>query len=137
MRLALENAKKAKAAGEIAVGAVIVKDGNVIAEAFNERESAKSSLAHAEIAAIEAACRAIGDWRLDGCEIFVTLEPCPMCAGAILMSRISRLVFGAYSPDGAAISRINLFDEYPSKIKILGGLLAEECGALLPLKPRS
>ena len=134
MRRALALAEESGVNGEVAVGAVIVKDNVIIGEGKNEREKEKSALAHAEMIAIENACRAVGDWRLNGCDIYVTLEPCPMCAGAILMSRISRLVFGAYSPDGAAISRISLFDEYESRISIVGGLLEEECKALLPIK---
>ena len=132
MSRALELARKNEGGREIAVGAVIVKDGEIIAEAANSREEGKSALLHAEMIAIASACEKLGDWRLSGCTIFVTLEPCPMCAGTILMSRLSRLVFGAYSPDGAVISRTRLFDEYDSKIKILGGLMAEEC--LQPLK---
>ena len=134
MRRALALAEEGRENGEVAVGAVIVKDGVIIGEGKNEREKEKSALSHAEISAIENACRAVGDWRLNGCEMYVTLEPCPMCAGAILMSRISRLVFGAYSPDGAVISRIGLFDEYESRIGIVGGLLEDECKKLLPIK---
>ena len=136
MRRAVELAKAAYEDGEIAVGAVIVKDGAIIAEAANSREGERDALAHAEIGAISAACGAIGDWRLSDCTMYVTLEPCPMCAGAILMSRIGRLVFGAYSPEGAVISKIRLFDSYDSGIKITGGMLLDECRELIQLKKR-
>ena len=131
MRRAVELAEECKKNGEIAVGAVIVRGGKIIAEGANSREESKSSLDHAELLAIERACETIGDWRLNECEIFVTLEPCPMCAGAILMSRLCSLTFGAYSPEGAVVSKIRLFDEYRSPIKITGGLLADECKKLL------
>ena len=98
MRLALEEAREAERLGEIPVGAVVVWRGEVLGRGHNLRQTRHSALAHAEVLAIEAACRRIGDWRLDGCDLYVTLEPCVMCAGAILNSRISRVFYGAADP---------------------------------------
>ena len=133
MRLAIDEAKKAAKRGEIPVGAVIVKNGEVIARASNRREEKKSVISHAEIEAIELACKAVGDWRLDGCEIYVTLEPCPMCTGAIINSRISTVVFGAYDlRAGSMDSVINLCDyPYESRPQIYGGIYEDECKMLL------
>lgn len=109
MNFALEEALKAKELMEVPVGAVIVKDGEVISKAHNLRESTNSSLAHAEILAIDMACKKLNNWRLSGCQLYVTLEPCPMCAGAILQSRISKVIIGTFDPTiGAAGSVINL-----------------------------
>ncbi|SHK48716.1 tRNA(adenine34) deaminase [Clostridium cavendishii DSM 21758] len=109
MKEALKEAYKAKDKGEVPVGAVIVKDNKIIARAHNLRESLNSPIAHAEILAIEEASKTLGSWRLNGCELFVTLEPCPMCAGAILQSRISRLYIGTFDESsGACGSVINL-----------------------------
>ena len=111
MEIALEEAKKAYSKGEVPVGAVIVKDGEIIARAHNLKETLKSAIAHAEILAIEEASKIIGDWRLNGAEMYVTLEPCPMCAGAILQSRISRIYIGTFNKDmGACGSVVNLVD---------------------------
>ena len=115
MTQALELARQAGALGEIPVGAVVVKDGAVIGRGFNRRETDHDATAHAEVLAIREACRTLGGWRLDGCALFVTLEPCPMCTGAILQSRLSRIVYGAADP----------------KAGCCGGLLARECTALL------
>lgn len=110
MEKALAQAKLAAAFGEVPVGAVIVKNGTVIAEAYNTRETQKTATGHAEITAIEKACEAIGDWRLSGCTLYVTLEPCPMCAGAIINSRIDRVVYGAKDEKaGCCGSVINMF----------------------------
>ena len=98
MRAALDEAKLAAALGEVPVGAVIAKDGKIIARAHNLRESGKNATYHAELMAIDAACKALGGWRLWQCELFVTLEPCPMCSGAIINSRIKRVVYGAKDP---------------------------------------
>ena len=109
MDLALEEAKKPKNLGEVPVGAVIVKDGQVIATAHNLKENLKNPLAHAEILAINEACKKLDNWRLSGCELYVTLEPCPMCAGAILQSRISRVHIGTLDDTtGAGGSIINI-----------------------------
>lgn len=133
MRRALELAREAAAVGEVPVGAVIVKDGAVIAEGKNRRETGKSALCHAELEAIGGACRALGGWRLWQCELYVTLEPCPMCAGAVINARIPRVVFGAYDPKaGSCGSVINLFNlPYNCKPEVTGGVLEEECAALL------
>jgi len=135
MAVAIEEAKKAFDRGEIPVGAVIVKDGEIIATGSNRREEKKSVISHAEIEAIEAACEKIGDWRLDGCELYVTLEPCPMCTGAIINSRISTVVFGAYDLRAGSIdSVINLCDyPYDSRPQIYGGICEDDCKALLSL----
>lgn len=134
MRLALLQARKAYAEGEIPVGCVIVdKDGNIIGKGQNTRERTHSALGHAELSAIGEACRAIDDWRLDGCTIYVTLEPCPMCAGAIINARISCVVFGAREDNfGSCGSVIDLFSErYGHHPAVYGGVLEDECAALL------
>ena len=133
MKLALCEARKAAKRGEIPVGAVIVKNGEVIAVGSNRREEKKSAISHAEIEAITEANRRLGDWRLDGCEMYVTLEPCPMCTGAIINSRISTVVFGAYDfSSGSMDSVINLCDyPYEKTPEIYGGICEDECAALL------
>ena len=134
MRLALELAREAAAAGEVPVGCVIAgPDGEVIGRGRNMRREKRSALSHAETEAIEQACRARGDWRLDGCTLFVTLEPCPMCAGAIITSRISTVVYGAREElSGSCASVINLFAErYPSRPAVYAGVLAVESEKLL------
>ena len=132
MEMALLEAKKAFDAGEMPVGAIIVKDGQVIARAHNMRESKKSTLSHAECEAIRIANEVLGDWRLDGCTIYVTLEPCMMCMGAILNSRISELVFGAYDlQKGAAESRIDLSKTGEKPPVIYAGIKEDKCKRLL------
>ncbi len=133
MRRALELAEDARAFAEVPVGAVVVKNGEIVGEGFNRRESAKNALAHAEIEAINAACRKLGGWRLWECEIYVTLEPCPMCTGAIINSRLKRLVFGARDPKaGSCGSVTNLFElPYNHSPLVTGGVLADECSRLL------
>ncbi|NCB73650.1 MAG: nucleoside deaminase [Clostridia bacterium] len=134
MRLALLQAEEASAEGEIPVGCVIAdKNGNVIATGQNTRERTHSALGHAELSAIGEACRAIDDWRLDGCTIYVTLEPCPMCAGAIINARIPCVVFGAREENfGSCGSVIDLFSErYGHSPAVYGGVLEDECAALL------
>ena len=103
MKLALKEAQKAFEKDEVPIGAIIVLDGKVIARAHNLREKKQLSTAHAEILAIEKACKKLGTWRLENCELYVTLEPCPMCAGAILQSRIEKVVYGAIDPKGGSI----------------------------------
>ena len=111
MRLALEEAKEANRLGEIPVGAVVVRRGQVLGRGHNLRQTGHSALAHAEVLALEEACRFVGDWRLDGCDLYVTLEPCAMCAGAVLNSRISRVFYGAADPkEGAVCGMLRLFD---------------------------
>ena len=134
MRRALDLAAEAAAEGEIPVGCVIVgADGAVLGTGRNRREATRSVTGHAELEALDAACRARGDWRLDDCTLFVTLEPCPMCAGAMISARLGTLVYGAREPQyGSAASILNLFEErYPSKTAIFGGVLAAESEALL------
>lgn len=133
MEAAIREAKAAAAAGEIPVGAVIVKDGEILAAAHNRREEKRSALSHAETEAIALACEKLNSWRLDGCELYVTLEPCPMCAGAIINARIGTLVFGAYEKKaGCADSVVNLFS-YPFEHtpEVYGGIREEECLSLL------
>lgn len=133
MKSAVKEAEKASSEGEVPVGAVIVKDGKIIAEGRNRREKGKNALYHAEIEAIDNACKALGGWRLPGCTLYVTLEPCPMCAGAIINSRIERVVYGAKDyKAGSAESVINLFAlPYNHKPEIIGGVLENECGEML------
>ena len=133
MKRALELAREAALNGEVPVGAVIVKDGKIISEGKNQREQKRSALSHAEIEAIEGANKALGSWRLDGCEIYVTLEPCPMCAGAILNSRISEVIFGAFDKEyGFADSVVNTFSLVRgNKTQVFCGICEEECEKLL------
>lgn len=134
MRAALALAREADAAGEVPVGAVVVKDGRVIASGRNAPITAQDPTAHAEIVALRAAAKALGNYRLDGCELFVTLEPCAMCAGAMLHSRLKRVVFGARDPKtGAAGSVLNLFGqaELNHQTQVQDGVLAIESSALL------
>lgn len=133
MREALQLAELAGSAGDVPVGAVIVKDGEIIARGYNRREAGHSATAHAELSAIEAACRATGHWRLHGCTLYVTLEPCPMCAGAIINSRLDRVVYGARDEKaGACGSVVNLFEMGFNHRPILkSGILAKECSELL------
>ena len=134
MRRALVLAAQAAAEGEVPVGCVIADaDGAVLGEGRNRREATRAVTGHAELEALDAACRARGDWRLDDCTAFVTLEPCPMCAGAFINARLGTLVYGAREPlYGSAASILNLFEErYPSRTAIYGGVLAEESAELL------
>ena len=133
MNLALEQARLAAAEGETPVGAVCVLGDRVVSVGRNRRENDKDALAHAELEAIRQACQELGGWRLWQCELYVTLEPCPMCTGAIINSRIKRVVFGASDTKaGSCGSVINLFElPYNHKPELVGGFMAEECGALL------
>lgn len=133
MKAALELARESAGEGEIPVGAVVVKDGEIIAAGRNRREKGKNALLHAEIEAINNACVRLGGWRLHQCELYVTLEPCPMCAGAIINARIKRVVFGAYDTKAGSVgSVVNLFElPYNHKPDVTGGYMAEECGELL------
>lgn len=135
MKKALELANKAAEIGEVPVGAVVVKksNGEIVGEGYNRREVDKDSIAHAEIIAIENASKKLGGWRLIDCELFVTLEPCPMCAGAIINSRIERVVYGAMDKKaGSCGSVVNLFDlPYNHKPELTGGILSEECSSIL------
>ncbi len=133
MKRALELAKEASEMGEVPVGAVIVRNGEIIAEGKNGRETDKNALSHAEIEAINNACNTLGGWRLPGCELYVTLEPCPMCAGAIINSRIEKIYFGAYDRKAGSVrSLVRLFDiPYNHKPEVKGGIMEEECAAVL------
>lgn len=134
MTKAIAQAQKAALHDEVPIGCVIVSHDKIVSRAFNQREKKQSSIAHAEILAIEKACKKLGSWRLEDCTLYVTLEPCPMCTGAIIQSRIPRVVFGAYDPKGGCMgSCTNLievkgFNHYPA---IEGGVLQEECASLL------
>ncbi len=133
MNEALRQAKIAGALGEVPVGAVIVKDGEIISVGYNCRETSKNALCHAEIEAINSACKTLGGWRLWQCELYVTLEPCPMCAGAIINSRIPKVIFGAFDKKaGSCGSVVNLFDlPYNHKPEIISGVLEKECSDIL------
>ena len=133
MRLALAEARLALAEGEAPIGAVLAKGGRVVCAARNTRETRKTALGHAEINAISAGCALLGGWRLDGCTLYVTLEPCPMCAGAILSARVERVVFGAYDEKAGCLgSLIDLSKVgFPHTPRLRGGVLAAESAALL------
>ena len=133
MRQALELAEEAARAGEVPVGCVIVHDGQVVGRGRNRREEKQSALSHAETEAIAQANETLGSWRLDGCQLFVTLEPCPMCAGAILNARLDRIWFGARDPSmGACGGVMNLFmEDFPNRPALVGGVLEEECREVL------
>lgn len=133
MREALRLAQQAAQEGEVPVGAVVVRGDEIIATGRNRREQDKNALRHAEIEAIDGACRALGGWRLWECELYVTLEPCPMCTGAIINSRIARVCFGAYDAKaGSCGSVVNLFElPYNHKPELQGGILEQECAAVL------
>ena len=134
MNLAIEQAKIAASEGEVPVGAVIVKDGCVIATGRNNREKTSRADGHAEMQAIAMACEKLGTPFLDGCDIYVTLEPCPMCAGAILQARMHKVIFGAYEEKSGAVGSVfNLFYDFvfPHKVLFEGGVSEEESKALL------
>ncbi|WP_129705613.1 tRNA adenosine(34) deaminase TadA [Priestia megaterium] len=134
MRLAIDEALKAQDKLEVPIGAVIVQNDEVIASAYNLRETEQRSVAHAELLAIDEACKKLGTWRLEDATLYVTLEPCPMCAGAIVLSRVKRVVFGAYDPKGGcAGTLLNLleFEKFNHQAEVVGGMLEEECGSLL------
>jgi len=134
MSIALGLAREAGEDGEAPVGCLVVDAGGaIVGRGRNRRESEKTATAHAEIEAITCACKALGDWRLSGCSMYVTLEPCPMCAGAIIMSRIAKVFFGARDElTGSCGSVINLFmEQYGHSVQVTGGLLAEDSSALL------
>ena len=133
MRQALDLARQAAACGEVPVGCVIVKDGRVIGRGRNRREERQAAWSHAEMEAIEAANARLGSWRLSEAELYVTLEPCPMCAGAIINARISTVVYGAREArSGSVGSVINLFEEnYGQRPKVYGGVLRGDCARVL------
>lgn len=134
MKEAIRQAKKAYALEEVPIGCVIVKDGKIIARGYNRRNTDKLTLAHAEIIAIKKASKKLGDWRLEGCTMYVTLEPCQMCAGALVQSRIDEVVIGCMNAKaGSAGSVINLLDmkQFNHQVKITKGVLEEECSTML------
>ena len=133
MQRALELAREAAAEGEVPVGAVVVKGDEIVGVGRNRRECGKHALAHAELEAIHNACRALGGWRLSGCDLYVTLEPCPMCAGAIINARIDRVFYGAKDPKaGSCGSLVSLFDlPYNHRPETVSGVMEEECSDLL------
>ncbi len=133
MSEAISEARLAAEKDEVPVGAVIVRDGEIIARAHNLRETAKNALMHAETMAVDAACKALGGWRLPRCTLYVTLEPCPMCAGAIVNSRIERVVFGAYDRRAGAFGSVLDLNAYPlnHKPEIVSGIMEEECRTML------
>ena len=133
MLAAYEMAKQAYDDGEVPVGAVIVRENEIVAKGRNRREKAKNALLHAEIEAIDNACKALGGWRLWNCELYVTLEPCPMCAGAIINAHIPKVYFGAYDfKNGSCGTVTNLFEmPYNFKPECVGGIMADECSALM------
>jgi len=134
MAKALEEAQLAKNMLETPIGSIIVHEDKIIASAFNQRNTKKSVLYHAEIIAISKACEYMGDWRLEGCTIFVTLEPCPMCIGAILQARMDKLVYGAKSPKAGSVGSIlNVLDNerYNHKVEVVSGIMEKECGEII------
>ena len=133
MTIALSEAAMAASMGEVPVGAVIVKDGEIVASAHNLRENGGGATAHAELLAINEACERLGSWRLSGCELYVTLEPCPMCAGAIINSRLDRVIFGAKDARMGALGSVMDLNNYPlgHKVEVKDGVLAEESLELL------
>lgn len=134
MKIALEEAEKCLLIDEVPVGAVVVRHGEVVGKGYNRRETDRDPLAHAEIIAIAEASKTLGGWRLLDCTLYVTLEPCPMCAGAIIQSRIDRLVYGAKDPKGGACgSKLNLMEDFTwnHKVEVISGVLGMKSSSLL------
>ena len=134
MREAIRQARKAEALGDVPIGCVIVRDGRIIARGYNRRNKDKTVLAHAELLAMRKACRKEGDWRLEECTMYITLEPCQMCAGAIVQARIPRVVIGSMNPKaGCGGSVLNLLEmkEFNHQAQVERGVLQEECSAML------
>ncbi len=134
MREAIRQARKAYAIEEVPIGCVIVQDGQIIARGYNRRTTEDNTLAHAELTAIRRACKKVGDWRLDACTLYVTLEPCPMCAGAIVQARMKRVVVGCMNPKaGCAGSILNLLqmEEFNHQVELTTGVLAEDCSRMM------
>ena len=134
MRLAIKQAQKAEKLDEVPIGAIIVLNGKVIAKGHNLTEKTQIATRHAEIIAIEKACKKLKSWRLDGAELFVTIEPCPMCAGAIANARIKKVYFGAYEPkSGSAESKFNVLSDsgLNHKVEFQGGILEKECREII------
>jgi len=134
MKLALSQARKAASIGEVPIGCIIVYDGKIIGRGYNRRKTDKNTLSHAELTAIKKASKKMGDWRLEGCTMYVTLEPCQMCAGACVQSRIDRVVIGCMSPkSGCAGSILNILqrEEFNHQVEITKGVLEQECSDIL------
>ena len=134
MKEAIKQAKKAAKIGDVPIGCVLVKDGEIIARGYNRRNADKTVLSHAEVTSIKRACKKEGDWRLEDCTLYVTLEPCPMCAGAIVQARIPRVVIGCRNPKaGCAGSILNLLNvpAFNHQVELTEGILQEECSTLL------
>lgn len=134
MKEAIKQAKKARELGEVPIGCVVVKDDMIIGRGYNRRNTDKSALSHAEIAAIKKASKKLDDWRLEGCTLYVTLEPCQMCAGAIVQARVSEVVIGCMSPkSGCAGSVVNLLqmDEFNHQVFLVKGVMEKECSTML------
>lgn len=133
IKAAIDAAENTKVSDDVPIGAVIVKDGEIIARGYNKREADGDATAHAEIVAIREACEKLGGWHLDGCEIYVTLEPCPMCMGAIVNSRIKKVVFGAKDAKAGACGSVFNFNSYPlnHKPEIVSGVMENESRELL------
>jgi tRNA(adenine34) deaminase len=134
MKEAIKEARKAEEFAEVPIGAVIVMEGEIISRAYNLRETEQTAVAHAELIAIDRACKAVGSWRLENATLYVTLEPCPMCSGAIILSRVNRVVYGAADPKGGCAGTfMNLLQDerFNHQSEVTSGVLAEECGQLL------
>ncbi|MCL2404586.1 MAG: tRNA adenosine(34) deaminase TadA [Defluviitaleaceae bacterium] len=134
MAEAIKEAHRAQHMGEVPIGCIITRDGNIIARAANERVTRNSVLGHAEILAISSACEALGDWRLEDCRLYVTIEPCPMCAGAIVQARIPVVVYGAKNPKaGCAGSILNILEEprFNHQVQVISGVCESECATLM------
>lgn len=132
MKEAIKQAEKAEAIGEVPIGAVIVQNGKIIARGYNKRETKKNALLHAEIDAINKACKKLGGWRLPNSQMYVTLEPCPMCMGAIISARIEKLYFGAYDEKSGSVGSVcDLSSALPHRVEAVGGIMEEECRILL------
>ena len=134
MRVAIEKAKKAEALAEVPIGAIAVHQGQIIGRGHNLRETTQNATTHGEMIAIQEACKAIGSWRLEETQLYVTLEPCPMCSGAMILSRVKEVYFGAYDPKGGTAGTLmNLLEDerFNHQAEVEGGILEEECGELL------
>ncbi len=134
MRLAIKEAKKAWNIGEVPIGCIIVYEDKIIARGYNKRVAKKSVLAHAEILAIKKACKRLGDWRLEGCTMYITLEPCPMCAGAIVQARVPRVVIGSLNPKaGCAGSVLDMLhvDGFNHQVEVTKGVCDKECSDMM------
>lgn len=134
MKEAIRQAQKARALNEVPIGCVIVCEGKIIGRGYNRRMTDHTTLAHAELAAIKKACKAVGDWRLENCQIYITLEPCPMCAGAIVQARIPEVIIGCMNPKaGCAGSVLNLLHQegFNHRCKITKGVCEDECAQLM------